>query len=155
MLRHLWRAAYRSNVRSVISKISDINDEEESFCSNPSSSSFTSTILSSICTRRTAATAAAAAYTNKLVPMSRAWVSGRERLNANKSSKPTSSLDNSNLYDEIQGLDYEIEIVDNDNDNNYEESSYDTSLNISKKNLFDVTNVASCQKKFIGWLGGC
>ena len=153
MLRHLWRAAYRSNVRSVISKISDINDEEESFCSNPSSSSFTSTILSSICTRRTAATAAAAAYTNKLVPMSRAWVSGRERLNANKSSKPTSSLDNSNLYDEIQGLDYEIEIVDNDN--NYEESSYDTSLNISKKNLFDVTNVASCQKKFIGWLGGC
>merc|ERR1711872_473283 len=82
-----------------------------------------------------------------LILMSRAWVSGRERLNANKSSKPTSSLDNSYLYDEIQGLDYEIEIVDNDNDNNYEESSYDTSLNISKKNLFDVINVASCQKK--------
>ena len=47
----------------MISKISDINDEEESFCSNPSSSSFTSTILSGICTRLTAATAAAAAYT--------------------------------------------------------------------------------------------
>ena len=139
----------------MISNISDINEEEQNFCSNPSSSSFTSTILSGICTRLTAATAAAAAYTNKLLPMSRAWVCGRESLNTNKSSKPTSSLDNSNLYDEIQGLDYEIEIVDNDNDNSYEESSYDTSLNISKKNLFDVINVASCQKKFIGWLGGC
>ena len=52
----------------MISKISDINDEEESFCSNPSSSSFTSTIPFSICTRRTAATAAAAAYTNKFSP---------------------------------------------------------------------------------------
>ena len=139
----------------MVSQISDISEEDESFCSNPSSSSFNSTIPSSICTRRTAATAAAAAYTNKLLPMSRAWVWGRESLNANKSSKPTSSLDNSNLYDEIQGLDYEIEIVDNDNDNSYEESSYDTSLNISKKNLFDAINVASCQKKIIGWLGGC
>merc|ERR1712212_1119642 len=36
----------RSNVRSVISQISDINSEEESFHSNPSSSSFTSTITS-------------------------------------------------------------------------------------------------------------
>ena len=36
----------RSNVRSVISQISDINNEEESFHSNPSSSSFTSTITS-------------------------------------------------------------------------------------------------------------
>ena len=56
----------RSNVRSVISQISDINSEEESFHSNPSSSSFTSTITSNMRTRRTAATATAAAYTKKI-----------------------------------------------------------------------------------------
>ena len=55
--------------------------------------------------------------------MSRAWVSGRESLSASKLSKTTSSPDTSNFYDEMQGLDYEIEIVDNDN--NYEDSSYD------------------------------
>ena len=77
----------------MISQISDINNEEESFHSNPSSSSFTSTITSNIRTRRTAATATAAAYTKKLVPMSRAWVSGRESLSATKLSKLTSSTD--------------------------------------------------------------
>ena len=86
----------------MISQISDINSEEESFHSNPSFSSLNSTITSNIHTRRTAATATAAAYTKKLVPMSRAWVSGRESLSASKLSKTTSSLDTSNFYDEIR-----------------------------------------------------
>ena len=73
----------RFNVRSVISQVSDINSEEESFYSNPSSSSLNSAITSNTRSRRTAATATAAAYTDKkLVPMSKAWVSGRENLSA-------------------------------------------------------------------------
>ena len=72
----------RFNVRSVISQVSDINSEEESFYSNPSSS-LNSAITSNTRSRRTAATATAAAYTDKkLVPMSKAWVSGRENLSA-------------------------------------------------------------------------
>ena len=73
----------RFNVRSVISQVSDINSEEESFYSNPSSSSLNSAITSNTRSRRTAATATAAACTDKkLVPMSKAWVSGRENLSA-------------------------------------------------------------------------
>ena len=60
----------RFNVRSVISQVSDINSEEESFYSNPSSSSLNSAITSNTRSRRTAATATA--YTDKkLVPMSK------------------------------------------------------------------------------------
>ena len=71
----------RFNVRSVISQVSDINSEEESFYSNPSSS-LNSAITSNTRSRRTAATATAAYTDKKLVPMSKAWVSGRENLSA-------------------------------------------------------------------------
>ena len=65
----------------MISQVSVINSEEESFYSNPSSSSLNSAITSNTRSRRTVATATAAAYTDKkLVPMSKAWVSGRENL---------------------------------------------------------------------------
>ena len=106
----------------MISQISDINSEEESFHSNPSSSSLNSTIASNIRTPRTAATATAAAYTKKLVPMSRAWVSGRESLSACTSSLCVVFV-SCRAFCLHNGLDYEIEIVDNDN--NYEDSSYD------------------------------